>query len=564
MTIFLKFQLSFPPSTFKLTIISSTPVQEHLYTGFMKYNYTAIATVIAALIDVRALTITSQKSLLSNFRYTRECRCKLSQTSDRIDFNSNQRQLVIFRPPSRHTYGFVEDPVQYDLPRIELTELIGESAKLQFVPLHNNFLLENPSHGAQLRKRKTRSDVQKSALQVQSIYWIRGNIPPRCVAKAASRAVLTHATFLIDESYQFTENEWNSAATSNHMKSQVFFRSNFGVIDMTKPNMSCKDRNYFVQRISNLLEHLYHKYVPIPHESVISSEPIILHHINQSEKYDTTIHYIHIGWRTAIGPAGTKGAPSQTLRRTNRGVLQKFSLKRRINYARGAEFARSNISTAMEPEIGFVMANLAMGGRKDGSNSIKVLDPCCGSGSLLLYAAALGATTLVGIDSDPSVWYGADDEFKVHHLPTPVFVEGDVFCPGATKALSTPNYFDVIICDPPYNIGAPVIVNKQDSRSKNHYQRGHKDDDKVSDIDANAQEDITMFIILLAERILVNKGRLVLFLPVRESQSLSALKRYEDILHKQCLQLVFKRKQQFSSTFSRWLVCFEKRSTEQA
>jgi hypothetical protein len=51
----------------------------------------------------------------------------------------------------------------------------------------------------------------------------------------------------------------------------------------------------------------------------------------------------------------------------------------------------------MEPEIAILMANL---GRVTPSST--VLDPTCGSCGLLIGAAALGATRLVGVDSNAS------------------------------------------------------------------------------------------------------------------------------------------------------------------
>ena len=166
--------------------------------------------------------------------------------------------------------------------------------------------------------------------------------------------------------------------------------------------------------------------------------------------------FLFLGYRTLIGPAGTKGAPGLTTRRTHRGSLKEYALKKnRIGTSSGAAGAddanadadagnaqrrRLAMSTAMEPEIGFLMANLALSGVVVwGRRRARVLDPCCGGGRLLLYAAASGATgPLIVVDSDLDVWDSAEWEErhrgggvvvgKSSPLPAvvPTFVVGDV------------------------------------------------------------------------------------------------------------------------------------------
>jgi tRNA G10 N-methylase Trm11 len=269
------------------------------------------------------------------------------------------------------------------------------------------------------------------------------------------------------------------------------------------------------------------------------------------------IHYIYFGECTAIGPAGTKGSPSQTLRRTHRGILKDYALKNRIDVGSNtSDFARSNISTAMEPELGFLMANLALASKSATSKPVSVLDPCCGSGSLLLYAAALGgATTLFGVDSVSGVWCGADAEFKRHHLAIPTFAEGDVFNPSAIRELSTPNFFDAIICDPPYNIGAPVFIDKQDARPANRHRKGYL----VRGEEIVFCEDISAAVLILAGQLLVDGGRVVLFIPEKDTNRASVIERYKTTMQSASLNPLFERRQKFSPTFSRWLVCLEKR-----
>lgn len=277
--------------------------------------------------------------------------------------------------------------------------------------------------------------------------------------------------------------------------------------------------------------------------------------------------YIYLGHRTSIGPAGTRGAPSQTLRRTHRGLLKEYALKsrRRTTNPESAHLT----STAMEPEIGFLMANLALAG-VDRERS-RVLDPCCGSGRLLLYAAASGATRLVGVDSDPNVWEAAEwGQGAVgvrSELAAPTFFVGDVRYPSSTAALCTPNSVDAIVCDPPYNIGAPVLVDGKDLRPRNYHDRG--DESRLSNTgeSMDTPPDVVPSILSIAVKVLVRGGRIVFLLPVRGVEMTKSL---EELLSSRgfsrggkescCLRLLkhSSRKQSFSPTFSRWLVCMEK------
>lgn len=490
------------------------------------------------------------------------CLQSITSSSDG-SFDECQRQLVVFRPPSRHTYGFVNDPSKYDLPQLELSALIHHfcDSEVQFVPVCNNsesWARSEDSVGG-VPGKKIRSHVQQSSLRVQSLYWVKG-APSSIVAKAVSRAILTHASFLINETHEVSDIEWISAACA---AGSLLDAKKIEVIDMANPNMSLNEKIQFLKQISSLS---YHNILLITSVLTTLEEPAILHHSYQSE--DNTLHVIHFGKRTAIGLAGTKGAPSQTLRRTHRGILKDYALKQRNARSAAGEFARSNISTAMEPEIGFLMANIALAKKLDATtsttlttkkaNPVRVLDPCCGSGSLLLYAGALEREShLVGVDADSSVWIEAEVEFKRHNLAEPVFVNGDIFDP----LLMTSNSFDAIICDPPYNIGAPVITGKQDLRPNNHHltnrkQTAHEsiapNDDKIS------AKNTTASIIHLAGRVLVDGGRIAFFLPMKGTQIPSAIEQYTPNIESARLQSVFERRQMFSPTFSRWLVCLEK------
>ena len=534
--------------------------------------------------------------------------------------NSCPRHMVIFRAPSRHTYGFT-DGTAYDLPEIELRTLLcsmvaSEQIDIQFVPVDNTYHEDTP----QLDAAACTEFRNKS--QNQSKKKIPGNIIPRknhllrwvsCVdkisnedlARAASRAVMTHAAFSIYEMLNISEEDWQFAAPNRRYVGthQPFttLLEKMDVIEMSNPNMSQSERNKILETIASIIERrheleyrLDQLYSASAHD-VKYQQPVLIYHVVLAATRGPTKqpvpdnhhrhHHIYFGYRTAIGLAGTSGVPSQTLRRPQRGLLKNYALKNwQFNDLDNALLT----STAMEPEIGFLMANLALAGNDDGRVSLgsRILDPCCGSGRLLLYAATLGATSLTGIDTDCSVWKGAIDEFRNHRivgtsspLPIPVFFRGDVHIPSLTDALCIPNLYDAIVCDPPYNIGAPVLVDGKDLRPRNHHhvkdawsnsQTIDKVDDKKEDVIPAG--DIISSILAIAKKSLVNGGRIVFFLPVRGEEMKLSL---EELLSQrrwlECvddskdssdcyLQLLkhSSRKQLFSLTFCRWLVVMKK------
>jgi tRNA G10 N-methylase Trm11 len=418
------------------------------------------------------------------------------------------RQMVIIRSQSRHTYGF--EP--FDLPLLELKALTTNEPLVIFEPVDESGRL----------------------------LWVDG-VDRDVLATAASQAILTHAVFeILDTSVpSLAEVATIAAEIGCEMNEHT------QVVDMTNPNMSRTQR----------LEMLVKAGVSI-HPSN-SSHP-------KSAMYPSVLlrredGHIHIGWRTATGPAavGNLGAPGTTKRRNYNGVLGKFALKNRLHLTQ----------TAMEPEIAFIMASLARI-----SHGSKVLDPCCGSAGLLLCAAAKGASHLVGVDRNGMAFVGAHADFEKHGLPSPTLVEGDVLQPHRTLALCRQETFDAIICDPPYNIGAPVLVDGQDGRPPSY----HEDDDigvtanaATNNVPESAIPDLTAGVLNIARRVLVVGGRVVFFLPVRGDEAALPLSQIlamrEDCLSSKeeehvsgSLKVVHGRLQRFSPTFSRWLICMER------
>lgn len=474
------------------------------------------------------------------------------------------RQMVIFKPPSRHTYGFVSDNFGYDLPELELHSLLClQHNDVRFIPV----VVDLFQRGSLLRWIESADGLQ---------------ISDDDVSNAVSRAVLAHASFSIDESSIVTEEDWNDDSTFssiifNNQLSMIDILERLDVVDMSNPNMSRVDKVGLMERVICLIDkqepklqlRLQEWIRSIVHDDVQELRPVVLVHCNQQNNNfrADVLYHIYFGHRTSIGLAGTRGAPSQTLRRTHRGLLKEYALKNRRTCNADTRFITS---TAMEPEIGFLMANLALAGAVGGAK--RVLDPGCGSGRLLLYAAELGSTEVVGVDSDPYVWDTVDWEDHVRVCPNPKFFVGDVQDPTSVDVLNTPDSFDAMVCDPPYNIGAPVYVNGKDSRPKNYHDIGEElQQDETSKLPMDSLTDLVPSILSIAAKVLVKGGRIVFLLPVRGDDMDKSL---EELLSlRGCPQVVSddgnescqlrlvqnsSRLQKFSPTFSRWLVCMEK------
>jgi tRNA G10 N-methylase Trm11 len=436
------------------------------------------------------------------------------------------RQMVIIRSPSRNTYGF--EP--FDLPLLELKALTTTTkVVVKFEPV----------------------DVSGRLL------WVDG-VDRDVLASVVSQAILTHAAF------EFLETSVPSLAEIASIAAEIGCEMSeyTQIVDMNNPNMSRTQRLELLVQAgvsihpSNITSHENPKSAMNSHENPMSAT-------NPSVLLRREDGRVHIGWRTATGPAavGNLGAPGTTRRRNFNGVLGKFALKNRLHLTQ----------TAMEPEIAFVMASLARI-----SHGSKVLDPCCGSAGLLLCAAARGASHLVGVDQNGTAFIGAHADFEKHDLPTPIFVEGDVLQPHRTLALCQPEVFDAIICDPPYNIGAPVLVDGQDGRPSSYHDDANfgvgtsisAANAATNNVPEPAIPDLTAGVLDIARSTLVVGGRIVFFLPVRGDEAALPLSQIlamrESLSAKEekhasgSLKVVHGRLQRFSPTFSRWLICMER------
>ena len=435
--------------------------------------------------------------------------------------------LVVFRARSRHTYGF-EPETNYDLPRLELCALAAGCTL-------------NPA------------ELQEEDEDPQA-FWAQ-NVCERTLQQAVGRAILAHGAYCIVASADDA-----AGAGAAARRELGLLPAAVDVVDLSQPDLrrACRDEMLDAWRAGAAA--VGGAAAPALSHGKRTTQPWVLVREGRSGR-------VHFGWRLAAGPAAGARAPGlATGRSSYTGWLGQYALKDRLG--RGP--------TAMEPEIAFVMANLARVGPKlsprVGRGSLTVLDPTAGSCGLLLAAAALGATELVGVDCDAAAFQGAAAEFARHGLPTPQLLEGDVLTKRAlTKralgALTKPATYDAILCDPPYGMRAPVL----------------REGKVVAERSSSAEppDEITGAVLELAEVMLAPGGRLVLFIPARgDDVSLSL----EALLEKRLpsaqrphLRLVHGRKQRFATrrsrradfhgvptalmgggAFVRWLCCLER------
>lgn len=423
------------------------------------------------------------------------------------------RNLVLFRARSRHTYGF-EPATAWDLPHLELRSHLLDS-QLQLQPASSSSEL---------------------------LHWVDG-VDEGVLAAVGRRAILVHMVLAVVATGATLDAACDAAGRSTMLPGS----DRVEVVDLARPNLRAEERRAMVARL------------PLGRGDDSSKRHWVL--------LRDPCGRAHIGWRTALGPAaGGGGVPSQSARRSYRGVLGRYALKART---------QPHGPTTMEPEIGFLMASLARA-----APGRVVLDPCCGSCGLLLCAAAFGAR-VVGVDRNATAAAGATDEFASHGHPPPSLTVGDLLQPTAaddhgSDPLWQPDAYDAIVCDPPYGMAAPLL----------------------SRHDSPAVDDahFTAALLALARRVLLPGGRLVCMVPMRGAEAELSL---EEVLRRRSsesaissgsglassaggeapphgaqaelcdetsrtaasrLHLVFGRRQHFSPTFSRWLVCLECRT----
>ena len=348
--------------------------------------------------------------------------------------------------------------------------------------------------------------------------WATG-LAEAALARAARRCILAQSVYAIDADAESVE---SAAAAGADLSGPL------DVVDLARPDLSREEAALLRTRAG---------WSASVDAAVAPPRTLLLSACGE---------HAFIGRRLCGGPAGGAGAPSRTPRRPYGGWLGQYALKSRAHLT----------PTAMEPELGFLMANLARVRR-----GMRVLDPCCGSGGLLLCAAALGegAIDAVGVDRDEAAFANAAANFEQQGLPPPAFECGDLLDPKAA-ALRRP--CDAIVCDPPYGMGAALDAAGGADRPPGTRQpaggpamlRGRQ----------RATDAFVAALLLLATSLLPPGGRAVLFVPAFGARTEAPLPSLLEPLlppphpaRPAALRVVDARRQSFSPTFARWLLCVE-------
>ena len=407
------------------------------------------------------------------------------------------RHLVVFRTRSRHTFSFAPAAV-FDLPLLELQALAPEAT------------------------------LTAASEDLQCV-WATG-LAQAALVRAARRCILTQSVYAVEADAESVEAVAAAAVPD--------LSGSLEVVDLARPDLSREEAALLRARAGEAASR--------PASGEAPSQVLLLSADGERA---------FIARRLCGGPAGGAGAPSRTPRRPYGGWLGQYALKSRAHLT----------PTAMEPELGFLMANLARVRR-----GARVLDPCCGSGGLLLCAAALGegAVEAVGVDRDAGAFAGAAANFEQHGLPPPTFECGDVLAPSAcgdvlapsAEALQRP--CDAIVCDPPYGMGAALdaALDAAGGTDRPLGTRQPAGGPAMLRARQRGTDSFVAALLLLASGLLQPGGRAVLFVPTFGARTEASLPSVLEPLlppPPAALRVVDARRQSFSPTFARWLLCVE-------
>jgi tRNA (guanine10-N2)-methyltransferase len=213
-----------------------------------------------------------------------------------------------------------------------------------------------------------------------------------------------------------------------------------------------------------------------------------------------------------------------------------FSLKRRSYIG----------PTSMDAELAFVAANFAH--VKPGS---LVLDPFCGTGSILVSCARLGAH-VVGSDLSLTVLRGKADgrdvtsNFDQYGLPRPLgIVRGDVL--NAPFRPSRP-WLDAIVSDPPYSIKEGVRTLRTPNAGEDLFAGKPRYESSVPATERVRLVDLLAGLVQFAADSLVPGGRLVYWLPTTPEYTSA------DVPVNPAFRIVSDCEQQLSLRFCRRLI----------
>ncbi|CAM9113092.1 unnamed protein product [Scytosiphon promiscuus] len=523
----------------------------------------------------------------------------LFRRSNALTVSKRSLMLVAFRGRSRHTSGF-QPPDTFDLAAQELIASASEGAGTREQRLHLR-----PTEG---------SDVFR---------WIQSSLRNTELAEAASRCVLLHGLFEVWGHGRNGAEAVEDASTSRRFTppgedtSWSLGVTSYGRSGLTKaeerllvggPPLVLTFRHSFMisERIESLDSDVRIRIIEDTCPPAARNLPEDVRIVEATAKRERRFYIcreLQVG--AAVGKGGTAIATGCG-RRPIRGVLGTLALKQR----------RCRGPTAIEPEVALVMANLA----KVRPES-KVLDPFCGSCSLLLPAASMGAKTWGSDVRGPAtaaVWDNADclemgtvrgvtnkiplqpdrkDLGKIYRdyealgLAPPTLGAADVR--DQKSFVRKAGFFDAIVTDPPYNIKAKVVnVNQRQSTSFTQDEGGstltvaltdsrrQKGDDSHEEklsawqagdgakAEASANSlvgDVISSLISLARYALKPGGRLSFFLPLRGAEArldrlpIALLDKLSEGAGDARLAVVYTTKQRMTSdNMCRWLIVLEK------
>jgi hypothetical protein len=486
--------------------------------------------------------------------------------------------LIVFRRPSRNTVGFYKKDAdtlnKYTLPRLEFLSLIDEGGNdIRLRPLIPSsptllFYLDENFH----RKKEDEFEDKETIIFLQ-------NIVRRCI--------LTYGLFQVLCSGPCVDETAKLAQSS--VRPPIFDPFNtlwrVGVVeideDYSSPMSSClnlQEQRQIIQPfipffldVVGLDPNKQRKQEIGPSSPTVLDFFILLVKCKDTSPLGEEEQQVLFCRRIAHGPAVGKGySYASTPRRPRSGILKVLAGQRR-------KAIFTTTPTAMEPEIGWVMNNLARVERGK-----RVLDPFVGGGSLLLLSRILGAEELVGADAADDLMgdnsevrreiletfaalnYGAGENWGLNTLSSststctvvPRLELIDIRTWSQHPHLFQRNHYDAIVTDPPYNI--KEIVRGTGGEGEDYVKKREM-----------VKGAVDTLLEMAAHVLVLNKaggGRLVFFLPVwknKPSESENRMTEEENIPETLSnlpigLSLVYAVPQAFSPTFVRWLVCVEK------
>ncbi|KAL7996690.1 putative DNA methylase, N-6 adenine-specific, tRNA guanosine-2'-O-methyltransferase, TRM11 [Plasmopara halstedii] len=227
--------------------------------------------------------------------------------------------------------------------------------------------------------------------------------------------------------------------------------------------------------------------------------------------------------------------------------------------------------TSMESEMALLMSNMALVQPGD-----VVIDPFVGTGSVLIPCGTQGAMCY-GTDIDIRVLLGTGvgvmgagvaliekevdirqrinvcTNFKQYRLPLPELIRADnSMSPLVTRCK---DFFDAIVCDPPYGIRAGARKSGRKHPSRNDMKMTIKQENYIAPTQPYAAEDVMKDLLEFAAQTLREGGRLVYLLPTTYKYKDSDLPRHPH------LEVIANSEQKLTKKYARRLITMVKRTS---